>query len=73
MFFEKLIAAYLKFYGVDAGHYFNSPVLTWEAMLKITRVKLAKISDIDKYLLKKDSEKVFLTLIRDTLKQVIST
>ena len=28
MFFEKLIVKYLKFYGVDAGHYFSSPVLT---------------------------------------------
>ena len=34
MFFEKLIVKYLKFYEVDAGHYFSSPVLTWEAMLK---------------------------------------
>ena len=31
-------------------HYFSSPGLNWDAMLKMTSVKLEKISDIDKYL-----------------------
>ena len=41
------IAMYLKFYGLDPCHYFNSPGLSWDAMLKMTRVKSEKISDID--------------------------
>ena len=45
--FEKFIATYLKFYGLDPCHYFNSPGLSWDAMLKMTRVKSEKISDID--------------------------
>ena len=31
-------------------NYFSSPGLSWDAMLKMTDVKLEKISDIDKYL-----------------------
>ena len=31
-------------------HYFSSPGLSWDAMLKMTGVKLEKMSDIDKYL-----------------------
>ena len=48
--FEKFIATYLKFYGLDPYHYFSSPGLSWDDMLKMTGVKLEKISDIDKYL-----------------------
>ena len=48
--FEKFIATYLEFYGLDPYHYFSSPGLSWDGMLKMTGVKLEKISDIDKYL-----------------------
>ena len=40
----------LKYYELDPCHYFSSPGLSWDAMLKMTGVKLEKISDIDKYL-----------------------
>ena len=40
--FEKFIDTCLKFYGLDPCHYFSSPGLSWDAMLKI--------SDVDKYL-----------------------
>ena len=49
--FEKFIATCLKFYGLDPCHYFSSPGLSWVAMLKMTGVKLDKISDIEKYLI----------------------
>ena len=48
--FEKFIATCLKYYGLDPCHYFSSPGLSWDAMLKMTDIKLEKISDIDKYL-----------------------
>ena len=48
--FEKFIAACLKTNGLDPCHCFSSSGLIWHAMLKITGVKLEKISDIDKYL-----------------------
>ena len=49
--FEMFIDTYLKFYGLDPCHYFSSPDLSWDAILKMTGVKLEKIWDIDKYLL----------------------
>ena len=48
--FEKFISKCLKFYGLDPCHYFSSPGLSWDAKLKMTGVRLKKISDIDKYL-----------------------
>ena len=48
--FEKIIATCLKFYQLDPCHYFGSPGLSWDAMLKMTGVKLEKIFDIVKYL-----------------------
>ena len=48
--FEKYMDTCLKFYKRDSCHYFSSPRLSWNAMLKITGVELEKISDIDMYL-----------------------
>ena len=48
--FQKFIDTCLKCYGLNPCHYFNSPGLRWDAMLKMTGLKLEKISDIDKYL-----------------------
>ena len=48
--FEKFINTCLKFYKLDPCHYFSSPGLGWDAMLKMNKVKLEKISDIDMYL-----------------------
>ena len=48
--FETFINTCLKFYGIDPCHYFSSPGLSWDAMLKMAGVKLEKISDIEKYL-----------------------
>ena len=48
--FEKFIDTCLKYYELDPCHYFSAPGLSWDAMLKMTGVKLEKISDIDQYL-----------------------
>ena len=60
--FEKFIETYLNFYELYRCHYFNSPGLSWDGMLKITGMKLEKIIDIDMYLF---IEKRLLTLGRD--------
>ena len=39
----------LKYYGLDPCHYFSCCGLSWDAMLKMTDIKLEKISGIDKY------------------------
>ena len=48
--FEKFISESLKFYKLDPSHYFSSPRLNWDTMLKMTGKKLEVISDIDKHL-----------------------
>ena len=40
----------LEYYGLDPCHYFISPGLNWDAMLKMTEIELKLISDIDMYL-----------------------
>ena len=34
--FEKFIGTCLEYYGLDPCHYFSSPGLRWDAMLKVT-------------------------------------
>ena len=48
--FEKFIDVFLKDYGLDPCHYFSGPGLSWDAMLKMTDIKLEKIHDIGMYL-----------------------
>ena len=40
----------LECYGLDPCHYFSSPGLSWDATLKITKIELELISNIDMYL-----------------------
>ena len=48
--FEKFISTCIKHYELDPCHYFSSSGLSWDAMLKMTDVKLEKTSGIEKYL-----------------------
>ena len=48
--FETFIDVCLKDYGLDPCHYFSSPGLSWDAMLKMTGIRLEKISNIDVHL-----------------------
>ena len=48
--FEKFINTCLDYYGLDPCHYFSSPGLSWDAMLKKTKIELNLISDIDMHL-----------------------
>ena len=38
-----------QYYNLDHAHYFTSPGLSWDAMLKLTNIKLELMSDIDMY------------------------
>ena len=48
--FEKFIDTCLEKYGLDSCHYFSSPVLSLDAMLKMTEIELELISDIEMHL-----------------------
>ena len=48
--FEKFINVSVKDYRLDTCHYFSSPGLSWDAMLKMAGVKLEKINNIDVHL-----------------------
>ena len=43
--FEKFISTSLKNYNLDPYHYSRVPGLSWNAMLKVTKVELEKISN----------------------------
>ena len=47
--FEKFIITFLEYYELDPCHYFRSPRLSWDAMLKMAEIELKLISDIDMY------------------------
>ena len=49
--FKKFIDTCLKFYRPDPCYFFSSPGSSWDVMLKMTGVKLEKISDINMHLL----------------------
>ena len=49
--FENFREQCLKAYGLDPAHYYTTPGLTWDAMLKYTKIKLKLLTDIDKLML----------------------
>lgn len=49
--FENFRRVCLNYYKLDPCHYFSSSGLAWDAMLKMTGIKLELITDIDKYLM----------------------
>ena len=60
--FEKFIDTCLDYYGLDPCHYFSSPGLSWDAMLKMTGWELELISDTDVHLFikKRNKRRYFL-------------
>ena len=48
--FWKMYHTCLEYYELDPCHYFSSPGLGWDAMLKMTGIELELISDIDMHL-----------------------
>ena len=47
--FENFRKTCLKYYKLDPCHYFTSPALSWDAMLKMTNIKLELMTDIDMF------------------------
>ena len=55
--FEKFRKTCLLYYKLDPLHYFSSPGLSWDSMLKMTGIILELISDIDIHLMVKNGER----------------
>ena len=49
--FEKFRDVCLKNYGLDPAHYYTAPGLAWDAMLKMTKINLELLSDVDMLLM----------------------
>ena len=47
--FENFRKTCLQYYKLDPCHYFSSPGLSWDAMLKMTDIKLELMVDIDMF------------------------
>ena len=49
--FENFRNICLKNYGLDPVYYYTAPGLAWDAMLKMTKINLELLSDVDKLLM----------------------
>ena len=47
--FKSFRKTCLQYYKLDPCHYFTSPGLSWDAMLKMTNIKLELMTDIDMF------------------------
>lgn len=55
--FENFRKTSLNLYGLDPAHYFTTPGLSWDAMLKYTNVRLEVLTDIDMLMFVEQGEK----------------
>ena len=65
--FEYFRDVCLEKYGLDPCHYYTLPGLTWDAMLKTTKVKLELLQDYDKYLMFENGLRGGLSCISDRM------
>ena len=71
--FEKFISSCLEYYNVDPCHYFSLPGLSWDAMLKITKVELEKNDNADMHLFIEKGMRGGISYInKDLVKQIIN-
>jgi len=47
--FENFRKTCLEYYKLDLAHYFTSPGLSWDSMLKMTDIKLELMNDINMF------------------------
>jgi len=45
--FENFRNTCMKYYSLDPCHYFTSPALSWDAMLKMSNIKIETFTDVD--------------------------
>ena len=59
--FENFGKKCLEYYGLDPAHYYTAPGLSWDAALKMTKVNLELLDDIELHLMVEKGNK-FLTV-----------
>ena len=71
--FENVRKTCLQYYKLDPCHYFTSPGLSWDAMLKMTGIKLEFMTDVDMFQsIEKGCAVVFPILLTGIGKLIIS-
>ena len=61
--FEKFRSNSLKNYGLCPSYYLNTPALSWDAMLKMKKIKLELVPHPDMYIFFRLKEVKFLTFL----------
>ena len=70
--FESFRRMAISTYKLDPAHYFTAPGLSWDAMLKLTKVKLQLIDDTDMYLMIESGIRGGVSMItKNTSRQII--
>ena len=72
--FEKIFSSCFKYSGLYQCHYFGVRGLSWDAIIKMTKIELEKISDPDKYMFFEQgmNEVELVTLVKDIVKQIMN-
>ena len=63
--FESFIDVCLEKYKLDFSHYITAPALSWDAMLKMTDVKLRLLTDSDMHLFFEEGIRGGVSMITD--------
>ena len=71
-FFEKFRNNSLKNYELCPSHYLSAPGLSWDAMLRMTKIKIDLVLDSEMYILFEVQEEEFLILVIDTTRRTIN-
>ena len=60
--FENFRKKCLEYYGLDPAHYYTAPGLSWDAALKMTKVNLELLDDIEMHLMVEKGNHNFSTV-----------
>ena len=60
--FENFRKKCLEYYGLDPAHYDTGPGLSWNAALKMTKINLELLDDIEMHLMVEKGNYNFLTV-----------
>lgn len=66
--FENFRSSCMEIYGLDAAHYYTAPSLSWDSMLKVTRIRIELITDVDMLLF---IEKGILIIISYFIRKIL--